>query len=133
MSAELALQIAIIDALKADQAVSALTGGRIYDGAPQGATLPCLALGETQTRNWDTASEPGTEHLLTLVVRSRAGGRREALEIAGAAIAVLDEAALALDGHRLVNLRVTASEASRAADHRSWRARIRLRAVTEPD
>lgn len=131
MSAALALQAAMMAALKSDPALVALTGGRIHDGAPQGAALPYVALADAAALDWDTASEEGTEHFATLVTRSDAGGRRQALEIIGAVVAVLDEADLPLDGHRLVNLRVEAADTRRETDERTWRGRVRLRAVTE--
>lgn len=132
MSGALALQAAVMAALKADPALGALTAGRIHDGAPQGADLPHVALAEASALDWDTASEEGEEHFLIFIVRSRAGGRREVLEIAGALIAALDEAPLALDGHQLVNMRVEAADTRREADQTTWRGRVRLRAVTEP-
>ncbi len=121
-----------MSALKGDPSLDALTGGRIHDGAPQGAGFPHVALGDTSSLDWDTASEEGAEHFATLLVWSRAGGRREVLEIQGAIVAVLDEADLDLGGHRLVNMRVEGTDARRESDGRTWRGRVRLRAVTEP-
>ena len=37
---ESALQKAVVAALKADAAVSALTGGRVFDQPPEGAACP---------------------------------------------------------------------------------------------
>jgi hypothetical protein len=44
----------------------------------------------------------------------------------------LHGAALSLDGHRLINLRVTYADLFKAADWRSTYGVLRLRAVTEP-
>ena len=46
--------------------------------------------------------------------------------------AVLDDAALALDGHALVNLRFEMAEARRDPDGITWHGVMRFRAVTEP-
>lgn len=131
MTAALALQEALIAALRTDAGVTALVGAGIHDGAPKNAGFPHVALGEVVSRDWDTASDEGAEHFVTLMVWSRASGRREVLVIIGAMMAVLDEADLNLNGHRLVNLSVVASDTRREADGRTWRGRLRLRAVTE--
>ena len=44
---------------------------------------------------------------------------------------ILDDAPLVLDGHRLVNLRVTALSSARDKDTQLTRVTLRLRAVTE--
>ena len=83
-------------------------------------------------RDWSTGSEKGDEHALTLHVWSRAGGRREVHEIMGVVKTALHDRALALSGHRLVNLRHDRSDASRDPDGKTYHGVVRLRAVTEP-
>ena len=51
---------------------------------PQKSEFPYLTLGQSSQRDWSTGTEPGTEHLLTLHVWSRARGRREARDIIAA-------------------------------------------------
>ena len=51
--------------------------------------------------------------------------------IAARVEALLHDAALTLDGHRLVNLRFEQAEARREAQGRFSRASLRFRAVTE--
>lgn len=132
MSAALALQAAVIAELKGDGALTGLLGGpHVHDGAPQGAGFPHVALGDVTSLDWDAGEEAGEEHSMTLLVRSRAGGRRQVLEITGAIVAALDEAPLPLDGHRLVNCRIEATDTRRERDGKTWRGRVRLRAVTE--
>ena len=58
-------------------------------------------------------------------------GLREALDLAARVIALLDDQPLALEGHRLVNLRLVQMETRRELNGRLVRASIRLRAVTE--
>ena len=128
-----ALQKAMHARLTADPAVASLLGGpRVYDDVPRGAAFPYLTFGLSSARDWSTGGEVGSEHIVTLHVWSRAAGRRETHEIMGAARAALHDAALALDGHRLVNLRHEFSEARRDPDGDTTHGIARFRAVTEP-
>lgn len=132
-SASLALQKSIFSTLTADAAVLAILGApRIYDDVPQRTALPYVTLGQTVARDWSTGTEDGCEHLLTLHVWSRAEGRREVHELMSAVKTALHDHLLALEGHRLVNLRHELSEARRDADGETYHGIVRLRAVTEP-
>ena len=62
---------------------------------------------------------------------ARAGSARSALLAAERLAALLHDAPLALEGHRLVNLRVTATEVDRDRETNLARVTLRLRAVTE--
>ena len=128
-----ALRAAIHDALAADTPLTSLLGGaRIYDEPPRDAALPYVTLGEDVIADASTASEPGDEHALTLHAWSRQGGHREAHLIAGALLEALVDAPLALDGHRLANLRFIVADVRREHDGRTYHAIVRMRAVTEP-
>ena len=132
-SAAWALQQAIVSTLSADAGLLALLGGaRIYDDVPTRADFPYVTFAQTQERDWSTGSEDGLEHILTLHVWSRGGGRMEALKIMGAVRAALHDQALVLSGFRLVNLRHELSEARRDVDGETYHGIVRLRAVTEP-
>ncbi len=132
-SPALALRAAIHAALVTDAALVALIGApRIHDVPPGDADFPFVTLGEAVVADWSTATEAGTEQALTLHVFSRFGGRAEAFAIAARLQAVLHDAALALEGHRLANLRATTAEVRRESDGRTFHALVRFRAVTEP-
>jgi hypothetical protein len=132
-TAAAALRAAIHDALVADGALATLLGGaRIYDEPPRGPSLPYVTLGEARVSDFSTGSEPGEEHQLTLHAWSRQGGHREAHLIAGVLLQALDDAPLALAGHRLVNLRFATADVRREADGRTYHALVRFRAMTEP-
>lgn len=132
-TAATALRAAIHDALVADGTLAALLGGpRVYDEVPQTAVFPYVTLGEARIADASTGSEQGYEHQLTLHAWSRQGGHREAHLIAGALLNVLDDAPLALDAHRLVNLRFALADVRRESDGRTYHALVRFRAVTEP-
>ena len=100
-SATLALQRALLAHLRADAtlATSALAG-HIHDAAPRDASFPHLVVEEATTRDRSGLAAALTEHRLALRVLSRKGGRHEALSLAGLVEAALDDAPLALDGHR---------------------------------
>jgi hypothetical protein len=104
----------------------------VHDEAPRGAPQPYIAFAQSRSRDWSTMTERGQEHALTLDVWSERTGAREALEIAVLASAALDDQALVLEGHTLVNLQVREVEAARENSNRFVRARLRLRAITEP-
>ncbi|HET8543168.1 MAG TPA: DUF3168 domain-containing protein [Pseudolabrys sp.] len=133
-AASAALRAAVHAALMADPAlVAALGGPKIYDEPPREAAFPYVTLGETRVADFSTGSEPALEHQLTLHAWSRQGGHREAHVIAGALLQALDDAPLALAGHRLVNFRFSTADVRRESDGRTYRALVRFRAVTEPE
>ena len=128
-----ALRAAIHDALVADSPLTSLLGGpRVYDEPPRDALFPYVTLGEARVTDWSTGTERGEEHQLTLHAWSRQGGHKEAHLVAGALLQALDDAPLALSGHRLINLRFALVDVRREADGRTYHALVRFRAVTEP-
>lgn len=129
----LALRAAIRERLLADADLLARLGGpRVVDRAPRGLPPPFLWLAEADTRDWGSGDVRGHEHRLALVALSREGGPAEALAIAERAATLLDDAELDLAGHRLVLLRVVATELRRGDGADTVRATLRLRALTEP-
>ncbi|WP_454915809.1 DUF3168 domain-containing protein [Xanthobacter sediminis] len=132
-SPALSLRKAVHGALAADGPLLALLGGaRVYDVPPKDAVFPFVALGEAVVSDWSTATEAGAEHALTLHAFSRSGGRDEAFALAAAVQEALHDAPLALQGHKLANLRATTAEVVREKDGRTFHALVRFRAVTEP-
>ena len=127
---ESALQKAVVGALKADPALSALIQGRVYDQAPEGALCPYLALGRCESRPV-AADGGGGEQKLTLTGVSRFAASEEAKAVAAAVRACLHEAVLEADGVRTATLRATFADVFRAGDGRRTYAVVRLRAVTE--
>ncbi len=132
-SASWSLQRAIYDTLANDgDVVQRLGGARIFDDVPQKSPYPYLTLGQSVVRDWSTGTEDGAEHILTLHVWSRAEGRREAHDIMSSIRDALHDRDLALDGHRLVQLRHELSEARREPDGETYHGIVQLRATTEP-
>ncbi len=129
----LALRQAIIDAASGDAVLKSLMGGalRLYDEPPRGAEPVYALFGDVTAADWSTDFSRGHEQDLGLVVWSEPGGARRALAAAERFAAILDDAPLALDGHRLVNLRMTELAATRDKDSGLTHVALRLRAVTE--
>ena len=128
----IALRKAVRAVLLADAALLAALGGpSVYDEAPREAGPPYIAYGDSLARDWSTASDRGAEQFLVVEVWSVQRGLREALDLAARVTALLDDQALALEGHRLVNLRLVAMETRRELNGRFVRASMRFRAVTE--
>lgn len=131
--ANVALRAAVQSALAADAALGAALGGaRVYDEPPRGVAFPYVTLGEARLSDMSGDGALLQEHQITLHAWSRQGGHREAHVIAGALLQALDDAPLALSGHRLVNLRFALADIRREADGRTYHAVVRFRAVTEP-
>lgn len=127
----LELQKAVVAALVADAGVGALIGDRIYDATSRDPTFPYLTVGQVNSADWSTGSEDGAEHQMTLHAWSRERGKKECYAIAEAVATALHDAALALDGHALVNLRFEFAETRREPDGITYHAALRFRAVTE--
>ena len=128
-----ALRRAIHARLVGDAELTGLLGGpHVFEEPPRGARPPYVAFGEATVRDWSDTSGAGHEHLVTLLVWSGEPGARQALRLAGRVAALIEDADLALEGHRLVNLRVTAQELKREGRPEPLRRlALRLRAVTE--
>ena len=132
-SASWAIQRGIYQALANSSNLTSLLGGaRIYDDPPQAANLPFVSLGQTELRDWSKGTEDGAEHLLTLHVWSRAGGKKQVHEIIESIRGVLHDKPLTLADHHLVNLRHEFSEARPDPDGDTFHGIVRYRAVTEP-
>lgn len=128
-----ALQEAVFARLSGDAELIGLLGGpNVFDGPPRNAAAPYVHLGEIDVRDWSTAGDPGWEIRFALVVWSSEGGRSQGLRIADRARALLHDAAPALDGFRLVNLRHLSTETARAEKPDGRRVVVRFRAVVEP-
>ena len=133
VNATLALQKGLYQVLSNAPSVTGLLGGaRIYDDVPQRAAFPYVTFGHTESRDWGTGTEDGQEHVLTLHVWSRAGGKRQTHEILGVLRSLLHDQAVPLNEHHLINLRHEFTDARRDPDGATYHGIIRYRAVTEP-
>jgi hypothetical protein len=132
MSALIAVQKAIVQALNANASLTALIGaGKIFDDVPPGVRPPYVLLSGAASDDWSTATEAGAEHRLELEVWSDQRGRRSAALIAEACIGAAEGIGAIEAPWRLVNLRHLSTAHSRDPQTEYHRALIRFRAVTE--
>ena len=129
----LSLRRAIVDVASADAELRSLMGGslRLYDEPPRGAEPVYALFGDVKAEDWSTDLDRGNAQSVDLVIWSEKGGARTALTAADRFFAILDDAPLTLEGHRLVNLRVTELASARDKDSGLARVTLSLRAVTE--
>lgn len=130
-SAGLELQKALLACLKTDGALEKLVGGRVYDRVPQKAEFPYVTLGSSNIYDWSTATERGSEHLFTLHIWNRAGGRKSVFEIMNLIERRLAAAQLPMRSQRLVNLDIQYSQARAEDNQDGYIGTLRYRAVTE--
>jgi len=129
----LALRAAVQAVLVNDATLNTLLGGpQIYDETPANVTAPYVTFGEAKANDWSAGYDRGHEQIFSMNIWSRQGGDSEALGIAAQVAGLLDGAALTLDGHRLVSIRVTAQDVGRPTKDGLRRARVTLMALTEP-
>jgi hypothetical protein len=132
MSAANALLQAIHQRLSGDAALTAVIGpDGIRDRLLPRAALPCIVIGDLETRDFSTSTEAGEEHLLVLQVWSDTEGRRQALTVTERLRELLHDAALVLAGFALVSLLVLNIRTRREPKTKLSVAEMRLRAVTE--
>ena len=131
MSAERALAAAIRVAVVADASFAVLAGERFYDEPPADVVFPYITIGRIESRAADAGVATALEHVVTLHVWSRYGGRAEALDVIGAMRDTLHNAPLEVEGRRLVFLFAQFADVFRSGDGRTTHGVLRLRAVTE--
>ena len=112
--------------------VSLLGGAHVFDEVPRGAHPPHVAFTAHETRDWSVQQEKAHEHFVTLEAVTRRRSRADAQALASAIEAALDNAALVLSGHALVNLRLIFWSVARARTGDGFVATLRFRAATEP-
>lgn len=129
----LPLRAAIRARCLGDPSLATLMGGaaRLFDEPPRGEPPVYALFGDATLRDWSDTGGRGHEQDLAITVWARPGSAASALQAASRISDLLDDADLALDGHRLVALAATALEAARDPETRLARATLRLRAVTE--
>jgi hypothetical protein len=133
-AASWALQQAVFATLATSDAVKEIAGDppRVFDAVPRGSAYPYIVIGDDRETDWSTATEPGSQHALTVHVWSRAIGRRETRLASQAVIDALTGAELAIDGQTLIDLRWLESDSTRESDGETVHAQLKFRAVLEP-
>lgn len=129
----MALQVAMRARLLAQAPlVLLLQGAHIYEEVPRGAVTSLVTFGDIETRDWSVADQKAHEHFVMIRVQTNSRSRKLAQDIVNEIEAALDNAALGLAGHRLVNLRLTFWSVTRERNSDNFGAALRFRAATEP-
>jgi hypothetical protein len=128
----LALQKAIVAALKADAGVNAIVAGRIYDAVPGGAVKPYLSFGPFQMLPEHGSCLDGGETFVTIDGWA-AGPDTVAVKQLGTAVAkALDLAELTIDTPaRLVEMTIEQTQYMRDPDGITAHAVITVHAFTD--
>lgn len=133
-SPALALQEAMRAALIAHAPLTTLLQGEhVFDEIPRGANLPYVCFGEIEIRDWSVKDQKAHEHFVGLIVKTNQRGRKLAQDIVCEIEAALDNAALTLAGHLLINLRLVFWAVNRDKTGETFSATLRFRAATEPN
>lgn len=107
-SAELALQKALVAALKADPVLAAALSG-VFDTPPPGQAFPYLCFGPWTGGDWGHKSGAGREHRLSLSLWDDQPDSIRLRQLMDAAERAALAIPAALDGHRLVVMRLSRS------------------------
>lgn len=118
----LALQDAVIVALRGDAGLAALVGRRTWDTPPQGAGLPFVRLGQIEVRPYRSGCGKAWELRFGIECQTQAKqGRVEAGRINAAVEAVLDDADLPLVGFALEWLEFVTSTVIRGGNGETYK------------
>lgn len=124
------LQKTIYQTLTGNGTLMALING-VFDRPPQGTPMPYITIGESHSQDWSSKTTSGVEHLLTIHVWSREGGRKEAALIMESIHTLLHQANLTVEGHSLVLIRYISSDITLENDGYTYHGNIRFRALLE--
>ena len=126
------LQQLIVSHLASDTAITTALGGpKLYDRPPDRATFPYVTLGQTAVFDQSTASETAHEHLVTLHIWSRKGGRLDALQIQDLLRTRLETLPATSGSLRIVSLRFEYQEVRHDPEVDAYHGTLRYRGFTE--
>lgn len=131
--AEAELQIAVLDALRADAGVQDVLGSpaRIFDGETDAPLFPYVELERHDVRPRGSAGRAGQAHTITFGLRSRSGGRADAVRILSALRQVIDGLGGELATQTVLLSQTLYADVMRTPDLREFRGVLRVRIITE--
>lgn len=147
MSAEWEVQKALLVALRADSALTALLADHRYAGSPtvsavydlveqadapeSDADFPYVVIGDFTAAEYDTDDVSGQEHTVTLHIWSRYRGQKEVKQIMGAIHDALHKATLTVENNHTVFCYFEFSESLPDPDPRTQHGVVRFRIATQ--
>lgn len=135
MSGEVAVQTALMTALRGDAGVQAIFGAnaRVYDDETEAPAFPFARIERHECRPVGASGGEASEHVITLAVLSRYGGLREAKAALAALRQALDGADWSEAGRPIALAYTTYSDVMRQFDRRAFRGVIRFRIISEEE
>lgn len=135
MSGEVAVQAALMAALRGDASVQAIFGenARIYDDETEAPAFPYARLERHECRPAGASGGEASEHVITLAVLSRYGGLREAKAGLATLRSAFERADWSGAGRHIVLAYTTYSDVMRQFDRRAFRGVIRFRIISEEE
>ncbi|MEQ3648872.1 DUF3168 domain-containing protein [Hyphomonas sp.] len=133
MSAETAIQDALMALLRADAGVQAIYGtpARVFDAESDAPIFPYAQLERHEVTAAGAALVDGHEHRLMLAVFSREDGLKAAKAAVAALRAAVEGADWTAAGVHVVMAHVVYGDVMRTADKRAFRGIIRIRIISE--
>ncbi|HTJ56996.1 MAG TPA: DUF3168 domain-containing protein [Devosiaceae bacterium] len=126
-----ALQSALVAALKADPSLTALVGDAIFDAPPRLAPAPCIVIARHDLVPRDGDAAPGSDHRVVLHLWHSDASRKAVLAIADRVLAVVLDGALAPAGLAITNCNHERTDTAIDLDTGAARAALTLRFFTE--
>jgi len=126
-----ALQNALVGALKADSTVAGLVGAAIYDAPPKGAARPYVVIARHDLIPRDADAAPGSDHRLILHAWHPDASRKAVLAIVDAVLGVA-LGPLSPAGLLVTNRSHERTDTAIDLDSGAARAALTLRFFTEP-
>lgn len=126
------LQQAVHAVLVADGSLAALVGARIYDRPPQDVAFPYVTLGDTDMTPERAEDTDASRHMVSVLVWSRANGRREAKEILAAIATALTGTPLSVSGHHVTSADWVRASLAYDRDADALKGELRVSIFTEP-
>jgi hypothetical protein len=126
-------QQALYNALAASGTIQSLLGSppQIYDHVPPGAAFPYMNFGPISVQPYDTRTETGFEQIVTLDIRSRYRGSKEAKDIAQAAYDALHRATLSVTSEVFLLSEFHSADLMLENDGITYRAAVRFSIITQ--
>ena len=127
----LALQQALIARLRADAALAALVGGRVWDAPPQDPTYPLIALNDLVVRPLRTDGKAAARVTFSFDAVSQKRARLEACRIGELIKAALDESDLSVVGFAQVQCQWEVTGVDRDQVSKTHIATVAFRAILD--
>lgn len=126
MAGEMAFRAALLEHLRGDDALNALTNG-IFDQATDRVTPPYVIMADSLANDWSAKAHTGYEIRVALVVHDEGEDSQRLSAMTEAVVRRVNEMPLAHTGFTLVNMQFLRSRSRRDDDGR-WQALIEYRA-----